>query len=130
MTIPICLSTDEMSLKTVPFHTFDLPILIKKLKHNQGWTQGGLNAMILLRRSDKQIVLTAMHTGTEISSFQSNDSITLQIIEGKMAFHIHGKHVILDQGQMLTLHEKIEYTLTSREETVFLLTIADNNALS
>jgi quercetin dioxygenase-like cupin family protein len=111
-------------MNTVPLRLFDLPSLIEKLKHT--WTKGELNAMILLKRPDKQIVLTALRSGTEISSFQSGDSVTFHIIEGKLMFHTRKKTILLDKGQMLTLHENIEYKLTSREETVYLLTIAKN----
>ncbi len=105
--------------------TFDLPALIEMMKNSHDWTNGELNAMILLKRPDKQIVLTALHEGTEIKSFQSNDSVTFQIIEGKLKLHTRKESVILDKGQLLTLQEKIKYSLTTREETVFLLTIAN-----
>jgi len=105
--------------------TFDLPALIEMMKNSHTWTKGELNAMILLKSPDKQIVLTALHEGTEINSFQSNDSVTFQIIEGKLKLHTRKESVTLDKGQLLTLHENIRYRLISGEETVFLLTIAN-----
>jgi len=39
-------------------------------------------------------------------------------------FHTRKESVTLDKGQLLTLHENIKYSLTSKEETVLLLTIA------
>jgi quercetin dioxygenase-like cupin family protein len=104
--------------------TFDLPTLIQKMKLSYSWAKGELNAMILLKRPDKQIVLTALHEDTEIRSFQSDDSITFQIIEGKLCFHTHKESITLNKGQLLTLHENINYSLTTREDTVLLLTIA------
>jgi len=103
---------------------FNLPDLVDKMKHNQRWANGELIAMILLKTPNKQIVLTAMHDGTEIQSFQSNDSITFQIIEGQLMFHTRKESVTLVKGQLLTLHENIKYSLNTREETVLLLTIA------
>ncbi len=103
--------------------TFDLQSLIGKMKHKHSWETGELNAMILLKRPDKQIVLTALHEGSEINSFQSNDSITFQIIEGKLKFNTQKESVTLDQGQLLTLHENIKYSLSTGEDTVFLLII-------
>jgi len=107
--------------------TYDLPSLVDTMKHKQAWAEGELNAMVLLKSLDKQIVLTALHEGTEIQSFQSNDSVTFQIIEGKLMFHTQKESVALDKGQLLTLHDKINYRLESEEDTVFLLTIATNN---
>jgi quercetin dioxygenase-like cupin family protein len=117
---------DDRSLND-SLRIFDLLILVDKMKNSHTWAEGELNAMILMKNPDKQVVLTALHEGTEINSFQSNDSITFQIIEGKLKFHTRNASVTLDKGQLLTLHENVNYRLTTREETVLLLTIANGN---
>jgi quercetin dioxygenase-like cupin family protein len=103
--------------------TFDLPTLIETMKNSSAWAEGELNAMVLFKRPEKQIVLTALHEGTKIDSYQANDSVTFQIIEGKLKFHTTKESVTLKRGQLLALHDNIKYSLTSRKETVFLLTI-------
>lgn len=105
---------------------FDLPSLIATMKQSFTWANGELNALILLKSPRKQIILTAMHQGTEVKSFQSNDSITFQIIEGRLKLHIRKDILNLNEGQVITLDEKIKYRLSSQEETVFLLTISDS----
>jgi hypothetical protein len=102
----------------------NLPVLIDRMKHSDAWSKGELNALILLKNDNTQIVLTAIHEGTEITSFQSNDSITFQIIEGKLMFHSCKESLALDEGHLMTLHENVGYRLTTEEETVFLSTIA------
>jgi quercetin dioxygenase-like cupin family protein len=130
---------DKETLKTKPLlskynkttisslHTFDLPNLIEKMKHSNNWANGEPNTMILLKSPKKKIVLIALHEDTEIKSFQSNDSITFQIIEGKLKFHTRKESLTLDKGILLTLHENIKYSLITKEETVLLLTIASSN---
>jgi hypothetical protein len=105
--------------------TFDLPVLIEKLKGSRTWAHGELNAKILLKSTGKQIVLTALHRGTEIQSYQSGESVTLQIIEGCLMFQTNKEYVRLEKGQLLTLYDKVAYCLTSAEDTVFLLTVAN-----
>ena len=107
---------------------FNLPSLIATMKQSDTWANGELNALILLKSPEKQIILTAMHEGTEIESFQSNDSITFQIIEGRLKFHLRKDTVTLNEGQLMTLDENINYRLSSQVETVFLLTISDTVA--
>ncbi len=102
----------------------NLRVLISRMKRSVAWTNGELNAMILLKSDNTQIVLTAIHKGTEITSFQSNDSITFQIIEGNLMFHSRKESLSLDRGHLMTLHENVDYSLTTDEETVFLSTIA------
>ena len=106
---------------------FDFPTLIGKMKHKHTWVKGDLETMILLNIPSKQIVLTALHEGTEIKSFQSNDSITFQVIEGDLKFHSRKGSVNLEKGQLLTLCENIHYSLTTNVETVLLLTITSRS---
>lgn len=107
---------------------FDLPTLIETMKQSSTWTQGELKEMILLKKPDKQIVLAALHEATEIKFFPSNDSITFQIIEGKIKIQSREEYITLNRGQILTFHKNLTLILTTKEETVFLLTIA-NGAL-
>lgn len=104
---------------------FDLPYLIANMKLSYSWAKGELNALILLKSPDKRIILTAMHEGTEIESFQSNDSVSFQIIEGKLKFHVRKDSFTLGKDHLMTLKEHVKYRLTTQEETIFLLTISD-----
>ena len=123
------LSTDK-SIQNASLLNFDLPTLVENIKLSQSWVQGKLNAVILMKSPEKQIVLTALHEDTEINSFQSSDSITVQIIEGKLKFHTRKVSVMLGRGQILTLHENIKYSMLTKEKTVFLLTIASSKMLN
>jgi quercetin dioxygenase-like cupin family protein len=107
--------------------SFDLPVLIEKMKNTPSWRKGELNAMVLVKNPVKQIVLTVLHAGTEIRSFQSDDSVSFQIIDGKLRFHTHKESIVLDNGQLLLFREKAGYRLTSMEDTVLLLTITKYN---
>jgi quercetin dioxygenase-like cupin family protein len=109
---------------------FDLPALIANMKQSDTWANGELKALVLLKSPKKQIILTAIHEGTEIESYQSNDSITFQIIEGRLKFHVKKDTLTLNEGQLMTFNENINYSLSSQVETVFLLTISDEVARS
>jgi len=117
----------DISSLNMPLLTFDLPNLIKMMKHEHISFTEEPNSMILLNCLDKKVVLILLHAGTGFKSFQSNDSVTFQIIEGTLTYHSHKESVILEKDQFLTLDEKIDYNLTTNEETVILLTIANSN---
>jgi quercetin dioxygenase-like cupin family protein len=119
--------SEENKSKSTSLRTFDLLTLIEKMKHEHTWEKGELNVKILLKNPQKQIVLTALHEGSKIRSFQSNDSVTFQIMEGKLNLHTRKESIDLDKGQLLTLDENMKYSLTTDEKTVFLLTIAKGN---
>jgi len=108
--------------------TFNLPDLIETMKQSLTWTQGELEEIILLKNPEKQVVLAALHEATEIKFFPSNDSITFQIIEGKIRIQSRKEFITLIKGQILTLHKNLRLILTTMEETVFLLTIANGGS--
>ena len=83
--------------------------------------------MILLKDNKKNIVLVALHEGTEVVSYQSNNSITFQIIEGSLEFNTQKTSASLGMGQVLTLNDKVKYRLTASKETVLLLSIAKDD---
>lgn len=116
------LSTADSSLINL-----DLSFIVEKMKHTNSWLKGELNSIVLLNTHEKQIVLTAVHKGTEITSFQENDSLSVQIFDGEVNFQTVKESVTLNKGQMLTLHEHIKYRLKTNKEAVLLLTIANNN---
>jgi quercetin dioxygenase-like cupin family protein len=105
---------------------FNLPALIESMKKSHKWANSELNAMILLKGRSKQIILTSIHDGTEIESFQSKDSVTFHILEGKLEVNTLYDTIILDEGQLMTITNKINYHLTTDEDTVFLLTISES----
>lgn len=108
--------------------THDLSGLIRRMKLSNAWSEGSLNAMILEKNTLENVVLVALHEGTEIVSYQANDSITFRVIEGKMEFKSRNTSAALDSGQVLTLNDKVKYRLTASEETVLLMSIAKNAA--
>jgi quercetin dioxygenase-like cupin family protein len=104
---------------------FNLDSLIATMKQSRTWTNGELNSLILLNNPDEQIILTAVHEGTEIESFQENDSVSFQVIEGLIKFHVRKNTITIREGQLMKLDENIKYSFVAREDTVFLLTISN-----
>jgi quercetin dioxygenase-like cupin family protein len=117
----------EFNKSEIPVNTslfrIDMPGIINTLKQSPSWEAGELNSLVLYKKPDKKVLLTALHKGMKIDSYQANDSITFQVMEGKLEFRAAKESVTLKKGLLLTLHEKINYSLKSREETVYLLTI-------
>ncbi|MFA5046869.1 MAG: hypothetical protein WC542_13170, partial [Paludibacter sp.] len=103
----------------------NMPSIIENMKHYYLGSDEDLNSRILLKSQTKNVILTVAHRGTEIESFQSADSVTFQILEGKLRLRTRRNSVLLNKGQHLTLNEKIKYSLTTTEDSAFLLTIAN-----
>ncbi len=117
-------SYESISSVKSSFIPFDLPVLIENLKQDRSWEKGEINSLILLKSPIKKVVLAILHEGAEIISFQENDSITFQILEGKIKLHISQETIILNQGELLTLRIKTKYRIDTIEESALLLTLA------
>jgi hypothetical protein len=104
-------------------YNFEIPAIINRMKQSISWEHGELNSKVLLRSPGKEIVITAIHEGTEIVDFQSDDPFTIQVIEGKLSFQNYDKSVTLSEDQIVTIQDRMKCRLISLEETVFLLTI-------
>ena len=116
------------TLSPFVFQNIDLPSLIRNLKNSPAWEMGEISPMVLSRNPGSNVVIAAMHEGTEIVSFQSNDSVSFQIIEGRVRFNTMNNSLTLEKGYFLKLSEKTKYKLTTSKETVLLLSIEKNNA--
>jgi quercetin dioxygenase-like cupin family protein len=102
----------------------DLSALIANLKNEETWEEGELKSAILLRSPAKKIILTVLHKGTEISSFQSDDSVTFQVIEGKLKFSYGNKTFNLSKGEIMIMKERVKYEIDSVEDSAFLMILA------
>ncbi len=105
----------------------DLPLLIRKLNERNSANQVDLSTIILLKSFDKQIVLAAFREGATLRSFQSNDSTTFQIIQGRLMFHSSKESRMLENGQFLQINDNVKYSISSDKETVFLITFFKDN---
>lgn len=101
---------------------FDIPSLLETLKREPTWMRRELSSMVLLKSPVKNVVLTLLPAGIEISSTQVNDTMTYKVLEGKLQFRIRNESVILDKGEQIMLNEKTRYQVDSLEESAFLLT--------
>jgi quercetin dioxygenase-like cupin family protein len=123
--------SDTKNILNISLANFDLPALVEDMKDTRNWEQGEMDAMVLQKSPEKKVILTALPKNTEIDSFQSNDSITVQVIEGKLRFHTRKESVLLGRGQLLTLHQNIKYSMTAFGiKTIFLLTVSGGKVLS
>jgi hypothetical protein len=107
--------------------SINLPALIENMKHEKTWKKGKLSSMILLKSPGKKVVLTLAPEGTEVSSFQADDSATFQIAEGRLLFYFEDDYVYLNSKEILTINKKIDYSFYSLVDTAFLITLITGN---
>jgi quercetin dioxygenase-like cupin family protein len=109
-----------------PISAFDIPAIIEDLRHGENWISGEISTVLLLDSPSIKVLLTLLHEGTEVISYQANESITFQVLEGSLIIHIKNESIVLHEGELLTLDENIKYSFDTIEETAFLLTLVSD----
>lgn len=103
--------------------TFDLPIVIERLKQEAEWIEGRHNAITLVKSNKMRIVLIAMHQANEMVMNFFEGPVSLQIIKGKLNISSELEEIILYKDQLISICEKIDNRITAIEETIILLTL-------
>jgi hypothetical protein len=106
------------------YDDYNLSSVIESLKTEIPLHNGKLITKVLLKSPGKNIVLIKMNEGTEIISFQKNQSVTFRILQGKIRLHIRKGSLTLNEGESLILSEKTKYRIASMESAAFLMTLA------
>ena len=86
--------------------SFNIPAIIEDLKNDKTWLEGELNSVILLNSPTVKVLLTILHEGTEVISYQANDSITFQIVEGSLILILKKILLFLIRANCLLLKKK------------------------
>jgi quercetin dioxygenase-like cupin family protein len=107
-----------------PMVNIDLPLFTKQIKQESTWKNSDRNAITIFKSKGMRIVLIALHAGAVMNAHKGISIISVQVLEGRMAFATTLQTTELHKGQMLALHEGIPHSLTAIEETTVLLTLA------
>jgi len=124
------MTANNQRLINTSLNSHDLGVMISHLKLEPSWEEGELKSAILLKSPSKKILLTVLHAGTIISSFQSDDSITFQVIEGMLNLHFRNESFTLNKGEVLIMNEKLKYKIDSLEDTAFLMILTSGRQIN
>lgn len=107
-----------------PILSFNLLSEIEKMKTEIAWKMGTQDSKTILRNPSMKIVLIGMHPGAKIMPHQSEGVSSFLILEGKIKIRTEKETLNLNEGELLTLHEKIMYEVRAMEESFVLHTIS------
>ncbi|MFD1470266.1 cupin domain-containing protein [Hymenobacter caeli] len=108
-----------------PLLVLDLPQAQAQIKQESAWHRSDRNALTLLQADGLRLVLIALHAGAEMKTHAAPGIISVQVLEGHLGFQAEGQTVELKPGQLLTLQANLPYSVAARQESVFLLTMAN-----
>lgn len=126
ISLPMCIFANMEKLSE---HLYNYPQIneaINNIKRGFAYRNGELGYRVLQRDADKNILVIAMHEGTEFESTQIDSLLTINVIEGKIRLKNKMRDATISAGKTLTLSEKGYYFLECMEESIILLETSNN----
>lgn len=106
-----------------------IPIDLKKhivqLKNEQAYKNNGKNALTIFKSNQITITLIALQAGQSLHPGKTEDVaiMSLQVLSGSLAFDNQKDSLILEEQQLVTLHQKLVFEALAKTESVCLLTL-------
>jgi quercetin dioxygenase-like cupin family protein len=87
------------------------------------WREGDRNSRTVATSDRLRITLTALRSGAEIGSEESNDTLAIQTLRGRLELDIDGNEVELGEGQLATVEEPRDWRLRAMTDALVLITV-------
>ena len=120
---PTNLRPEGRRLIDAPLVSIDIPEFIKQLKAEVTWQTSDRNAITVFKTNGLRIVLIALHEDVEMQEHATEGIISVQVLEGEINFSTDKESLILNQGEMIALHQGLNHSVKAIKESVFLLTL-------
>lgn len=111
-----------MDASVVPIN---IPEFIRQIKQEPAWKKSDRNAMTIYKTSGMRIVLIALHEDAVMEKHTTNGIVSVQVLDGEIAFNTQDNVMVLRKGEMVALHRNVPHSVAATKESVFLLTVAD-----
>lgn len=87
--------------------------------------EAGRKTKMLVKFPEFRIVLVAMRAGTRWNDHKTPARISVQVLRGRIQFHVANATFDLQPGQLLTLDPSVIHSVDSAADSVFLLMLSD-----
>ncbi|MFH0869878.1 MAG: cupin domain-containing protein [archaeon] len=86
----------------------------------------GVLSKVIVKNTKLNITLFCMAKGTDISEHTSTKQGFVYVVEGKGIFKLEGKDIAMTPGMFIYMKENAVHALKAKENTSFILTLANN----
>ena len=104
----------------------DLPMEADQLMSEPAWADGDRNSRTVATTDRMRIVLIALRTGATLGSELLDDTLSVQLLEGRLDIRIDGADVELSRGQLATVETPRAWEAAATSDSLVLLTSALN----
>lgn len=101
----------------------DLAAEARTLFDEPEWQSGDRNSRTVATTDRLRVTLTALRGGAELGSEESNDTLAVQILRGRLELAIDGNDVELAEGDLATVEQPRDWRLRATSESLVLITV-------
>ena len=112
-------------LMDAPAVPINIPEFIRQIKQEPAWKKSDRNAMTIYKTSGMRIVLIALHEDAVMEKHTTNGIVSVQVLDGEIAFNTQDNVMVLRKGEMDAMHRNVPHSVAATKESVFLLTVVD-----
>lgn len=108
----------------------DIPSYIRQIKDEKAWEKNDRNGITVFKSETGTIVITALQKGAAMKDSQTNDFLTVQILEGNVRFSTPEGDIDAVKQQQMTFHPGVKHSIEALSESIILLTSFKNEQIS
>ena len=110
---------------SAPLILIDIPSYIKQIKNEKAWDENDRNSITVFKSDKLRVLIVALHKKAEMHTERPQNILSIQMIRGKIKLYTNEKTTVVEEDQLLVLHENISYRVEAVKKSVFLLTIIE-----
>jgi quercetin dioxygenase-like cupin family protein len=107
-----------------PMMTFQLRPTLEELRRDESYSRSGRLGRTLARSGRLRMVLVALNAGVEVGTHQADSPLTVQVLEGRIAFRAAGETHELSAGEVLFFGPGEAHDIRALDESSLLLTLS------
>jgi quercetin dioxygenase-like cupin family protein len=87
------------------------------------WRSGDRNSRTVATSDRLRVTLTALRTGATLGSEESNDTLAVQVLRGRLELQVDGNDVELGDGQLATVEDPRDWRLRAATDALVMITV-------
>ena len=107
---------------SAPFVFVDIENARRQLLKEDAWKKNDRNGITLFKGEGQTIVLSALHAGAEVPANEIKGTVTIQVLEGHLTFHLGGEKFDLKSGSIVALLPNLAHGFKAKDDSVILIT--------
>lgn len=106
-----------------PIQQFALTDEVEALRQEEGWRKTGHSAKTLVKHAGLRIVLIALKQGTRMKEHQSDGTVSIHAISGRLQLHVDEQTLDVPTGSLLVLEPGCAHDVEALEDSAFVLSV-------